>query len=70
MDQGLIDKHKQATEREVVSLEWEGQSARAIVTRRIYPTDIDDLWDACVTQERLKRWFNPVSGEFREGGAY
>ena len=60
----------EAAEREVRSLEWEGKAARAVITRRAYGTGIEDLWDAIVKPERLKRWFLPVSGDLREGGTY
>lgn len=33
-----------------------------------YATDVDDLWNACSTGERLARWFAPVSGELELGG--
>jgi uncharacterized protein YndB with AHSA1/START domain len=57
-------------ERRVLSMDWEGKPARAVITRRVYPTDIEDLWDAIVTPDRLKRWFLPITGDLREGGHY
>lgn len=33
-----------------------------------YDTDIDDLWQACTTPERLSRWIGEVSGDLRPGG--
>ena len=33
-----------------------------------YDTDIDDLWDACTTPERLARWIAEVSGDLHIGG--
>lgn len=63
-------RQAEAGERDVVAMEWEGRAARAVVTRRGYPTTVEDLWDAIVTPERLQRWFLPVSGELREGGRY
>lgn len=35
-----------------------------------YATDVDDLWEACTTPDRLARWFAPVSGDLRLGGRY
>ncbi len=35
----------------------------------VYDTDIDDLWDACTTPERLARWIAEVTGDLRVGGA-
>ncbi len=34
----------------------------------VYDTDIDDLWEACTTPERLARWVAQVSGDLRVGG--
>jgi uncharacterized protein YndB with AHSA1/START domain len=34
-----------------------------------YDTDIDDLWEACTTPERLARWIAEVSGDLRVGGS-
>jgi uncharacterized protein YndB with AHSA1/START domain len=34
----------------------------------IYDTDIDDLWSACTTPERLVRWIAEVSGDLQVGG--
>jgi uncharacterized protein YndB with AHSA1/START domain len=33
-----------------------------------YTTDIDDLWEACTTRERLARWIAEVSGDLHVGG--
>ncbi len=57
-------------ERRVAAMDWEGKPARAIITRRSYPTDIEVLWDAIVTPARLARWFMPVTGDLRKGGHY
>ena len=34
----------------------------------VYDTDIDDLWEACTTPERLARWIADVSGDLQVGG--
>ena len=34
----------------------------------VYDTDIDDLWSACTTPERLARWLAQVDGDPRLGG--
>jgi uncharacterized protein YndB with AHSA1/START domain len=44
--------------------------ARVAVFTRTYETTIDDLWDACTDPERLKRWYVPVTGDFRVGGTF
>ena len=40
----------------------------AVRVEDIYDTDIDDLWEACTTPERLVRWIAEVSGDLRVGG--
>ena len=37
---------------------------------RSYDTDVEDLWEACTTADRLARWFAPVSGALELGGRY
>lgn len=34
----------------------------------LYDTDINDLWQACTTPERLARWIAEVSGDLHVGG--
>jgi uncharacterized protein YndB with AHSA1/START domain len=43
---------------------------RSVLLRRSYDAPIGDVWDACTDPDRLKRWFLPVSGDLRFGGAY
>ena len=40
----------------------------AVRVEEVYDTDIDDLWEACTTPERLARWIAEVSGDLRVGG--
>jgi uncharacterized protein YndB with AHSA1/START domain len=42
----------------------------SVAIARVYATDIDDLWEACTSAERIPRWFLPVSGDLRPGGHY
>ncbi|GAA3334706.1 SRPBCC family protein [Amorphoplanes nipponensis] len=44
--------------------------ARVLTISQVYDTDLDDLWDAVTSPERIPRWFLPVSGDLREGGTY
>ncbi|MCD9152842.1 SRPBCC domain-containing protein [Aeromicrobium duanguangcaii] len=39
----------------------------AVRVEDVYDTDIEDLWDACTTPERLARWIAQVSGDLRVG---
>ena len=40
----------------------------AVRVEDVYDTDIDDLWTACTTPDRLARWIAEVSGDLRVGG--
>ncbi len=40
----------------------------AVRVEDVYDTDIDDLWKACTTPERLARWIAEVSGDLHVGG--
>lgn len=62
--------HLGASARAVTRREHQGRPARVVVATRAYNTDMDDLWDALTTAERIPRWFLPVSGELRLGGRY
>ena len=44
--------------------------AYTVVLRRRYDAEIEDVWDAITSAERLSRWFLPVSGDLRLGGKY
>ncbi|HTA13692.1 MAG TPA: SRPBCC domain-containing protein [Solirubrobacteraceae bacterium] len=44
--------------------------ARVAVFTRTYPTTVEDLWDACTSPERLRRWYVPVTGDLRVGGTF
>jgi uncharacterized protein YndB with AHSA1/START domain len=56
--------------REVRNAERDGTPTKVVVARRSYPTDPSDLWDAVTNQERLPRWFAPVSGDLELGGRF
>ena len=56
--------------RSVRSFEKDGRPASAVTLTRLYDTDVDDLWDAVTSSERIPRWFLPVEGELRPGGKY
>ena len=43
-------------------------SRGAVRVEDVYDTDIEDLWRACTTPERLARWIAHVSGDLRQGG--
>jgi uncharacterized protein YndB with AHSA1/START domain len=39
----------------------------AVRVEDVYDTDIQDLWQACTTPERLSRWICQVTGDLRVG---
>ncbi|BCB91647.1 SRPBCC family protein [Phytohabitans suffuscus] len=41
-----------------------------VVLRRRYDAEVEDVWDAITTPERLSRWFLPVTGDLRVDGTY
>ncbi len=48
----------------------DGKPASTVTLTRLYDTDVDDLWDALTNAERIPRWFLPIEGDLRVGGAY
>lgn len=57
-----------ATRHQLVHDKIESGEARAAVFTRTYDAPIEDVWDACTNPERLRRWYQPVSGDLRLGG--
>jgi uncharacterized protein YndB with AHSA1/START domain len=44
--------------------------AYTVELRRRYDADVEDVWDALTSPERLRRWLKPVTGDLRQGGTY
>ena len=65
-----IDPQINAVRRAVSSRERDGREASVVAISQAYDTDVEDLWEACTTADRLARWFAPVSGDLRLGGRY
>jgi len=65
-----VPRHIGAVTRKVETRLRDGRPARVVVAARTYDTSVDDLWDAITSQERIPRWFLPVSGDLRLGGRY
>jgi uncharacterized protein YndB with AHSA1/START domain len=42
----------------------------AVAVRRRYDAAVADVWDAVTDPARLRRWFAPVTGDFRVGGTF
>jgi uncharacterized protein YndB with AHSA1/START domain len=51
------------------TIERHGDGYR-LVYDEVYATDIDDLWEAITTRERLARWMVDYTGDLREGGTW
>lgn len=65
-----VSHHVNAVQRTVGTRTLEAGEARVVTLSRSYATDVDDLWDACTSPERLPRWFAPVTGDLTLGGKY
>ena len=65
----LIDE-LEAVRRRTGDVALPGGAAKVVALERTYPAEIDDVWDAITTAERIARWFLPVSGDLRLGGTY
>lgn len=59
-----------AVRRTVGSRTIEAGEARTVTVSQTYPAAVEDVWDAVTNQERIPRWFSPVSGELKLGGRY
>lgn len=65
----MIDIANQLTAiyREVSSEQSQGVR---VLLRREYDAAIEDVWSALTEPDRLKRWFMPLSGDFKVGGSF
>lgn len=59
-----------ATSRGVRRQRTDGTEEVVVVIRRTYEAAVEDVWAAVTDPDRLRRWFLPVSGDLRVGGAY
>mgnify|MGYP002779413394 CR=1 FL=1 len=71
MTTSAIDRDTEvaAIERRVARREGANGEEIAVVARRPYPAPAADVWAALTEPDRLRRWFLPVSGDLRPGGA-
>lgn len=65
-----FEHHLGAVDRSVARLERDGKPVDAVTLKRTYDTDLNDLWEALTTRDRLARWFAPVDGDFKLGGRF
>ncbi|GAA0744096.1 SRPBCC family protein [Dactylosporangium roseum] len=59
-----------AIHRDVVRRPAEGGEVVSVVISRTYDADVEDVWNALTDPDRIKRWFMPISGDLRAGGAF
>lgn len=62
--------HLGAVIRSVRTVDRDGKPATAVIAMRSYDTDIDDLWNALTSADRIPRWFMPIEGDLHLGGRY
>ncbi|MEJ3404669.1 SRPBCC family protein [Rathayibacter sp. YIM 133350] len=55
--------------RTIASMRELDDGRAAVRVEDVYETDIEDLWQACTTPDRLARWIAEVSGDLSVGGA-
>jgi len=65
-----VRQHIASVRRALGSRTLAAGEARVSTISQVYATDLDDLWEAVTSPERIPRWFLPVSGELKEGGHY
>lgn len=64
------DHRLAAVHRSVEDSDRQGPPYKAVIATEVYPSPVDDVWDALTDADRLARWFLPVTGELRLGGRY
>ncbi|NUL49063.1 polyketide cyclase [Cellulosimicrobium funkei] len=48
----------------------DGEPSHVQTLEQTYPADLEDVWEAVTTADRIARWFLPVSGDLSLGGQY
>jgi uncharacterized protein YndB with AHSA1/START domain len=68
----IIDFAEQigAISRQVEQRHSEAGEIVTVTLERRYPAEVADVWQAITDPERLRRWFLPVTGDFRQGGNF
>jgi uncharacterized protein YndB with AHSA1/START domain len=65
-----VDHQINAVQRNLGTRTIDIGEAHVVTVSQGYDTDPTDLWDAVTNIERIPRWFLPISGDLRLGGAY
>jgi uncharacterized protein YndB with AHSA1/START domain len=65
-----VDAQIRAVSRSIGIEQTEGEELRLQRIAQTYPSQIDDVWNAVTSPERIARWFAPVEGDAVLGGRY
>ena len=65
-----IVREIEAVHREVGVDRIPAGDGKSVRLEREYDAPIEEVWDAVTNPERIRRWFLPISGDFRVGGNY
>lgn len=65
-----VNAQVEAVDRRLRAIDLDGAPANVQTLTQDYASDIDDVWDAVTSGERIPRWFLPISGDLRLGGRY
>jgi uncharacterized protein YndB with AHSA1/START domain len=65
-----VDHQINAVQRNLGTRTIDIGDAHVVTVSQGYDTDPTDLWDAVTNIERIPRWFLPISGDLKLGGAY
>ena len=60
----------EAVQREVGRGRIAAGEGRSLRLHRTYDAQIEDVWDALTSAERITRWFLPITGDLHVGGRY
>lgn len=63
-------EHLRAIHRRIDTTQRDGTEVKRLTATRTYRADLDEVWNALTTPDRIPRWFLPVSGDLRLGGRY
>lgn len=59
-----------AVERTLRIVAEDGRATLVATLSQVYPTTVEDLWNAVTSPQRLPRWFSRVTGDLSLGGRY
>jgi uncharacterized protein YndB with AHSA1/START domain len=69
MDLFPVD-HLRLARRGLTTTTRDGKEVRLLEAERTYDADLEEVWDAVTTAERIGRWLSPVGGDLKVGGRY